>query len=79
MIYAIQRTGVHDQGIFGIYSDPEKAIERAKEVCQAEPDDYHAFWIHTYELDQPVEESGDVYAKISREGSELKVEYPRDQ
>ena len=54
-LFVVQRSGVYDQGIAGIYSSEEKAnvaLNRAKDL---EPDNYHGFDIIPYILDEFVE------------------------
>lgn len=48
--YIVWREGVYMQGIFGIYTTLEDAIENATEFINNEPDDYHNFNITRAEI-----------------------------
>ena len=50
-IYAVFKKGVYRHECGGLFSSPEKAIEAAKTLAHAEPDDYHCFEIVPFELD----------------------------
>lgn len=49
-VYAVVRTGVYDQGIFGIYEDFMTASSACKRAIALEPDSYHCFDIREYVL-----------------------------
>jgi hypothetical protein len=57
IVYIAIKEGVYRHEIVGVYDDVNKAIERAKELCDAEPDDYHNFDIGECTLNTPI---GDV-------------------
>lgn len=51
-IYLVVRTGVYTQGIFGVYSSRDLAVEGAKKAKSLELDDYHNFQLLTHALNE---------------------------
>ncbi len=51
-LFIVQRSGVYDQGISGIFSTLELAIAAMEKAKSREIDDYHHFSIGEYTLDK---------------------------
>ena len=50
-IYAVFKAGVYRHECGGLFSTEKNAIDAARILAQAEPDDYHHFQIVPFELD----------------------------
>ena len=50
-VFIVERFGVYQQGVVGIFSTEEKAEEAIKVAKQNEPDDYHTFTIEELAVD----------------------------
>lgn len=75
MKYIIVRNGIYQQGIFGIFSELEKAIEAGKEVLKREKDDYHHLIVHEFEENKLYDfQDGKEICEITRI-DEVKREY----
>lgn len=64
-LYAVTRQGVYRHEVLGIFNTKDLAINRAKEVCAGEEDDYHNFHVYQFTLNQDVDD-GLLVAFISR-------------
>ncbi|MCP4201879.1 MAG: hypothetical protein GY769_08095 [bacterium] len=51
-LHVVVRIGIHDQGIGGVFSTKELAIEGMREAKAAERDNYHAFEVRPFVLDK---------------------------
>ena len=51
-LYVVQRSGVYDQGIAGIYDSAEMAKLAMKRAKLRERDNYHSFDIEEYTLNE---------------------------
>lgn len=53
-VYTVERSGVYQQGLVGIFTTKELAEEYAVKAKAAEKDDYHTFTIDRWELNKAV-------------------------
>lgn len=50
-VWIVTRWGVNVQGIVGVFSSEERALDAQKTAKLEEPDNYHRFNVDEYELD----------------------------
>ncbi len=58
-LFLVQRRGVYDQGIVGIFDDENVAIEMAKDAFKEEQDNYHRFLVMEFQLNKRVDVSSE--------------------
>ena len=57
-VYAVFREGVYRHECLGIFTNTERAIERARECAAGDGDDYHVYQVSAVALDTPVDDLG---------------------
>ena len=91
VLFIVERHGVYQQGIVGLFEDKKQAIVEAKEAARNESDDYHCFYVSTLKLNEVHKfeytmsgqgrcspECCKVIAKIDRKGLTIKVEIMKE-
>lgn len=71
-LYVVTKEGMYRHEICGIYDSEDLAINRAEEVCKAEHDDYHEFYVLQFDLNAAVDD-GLLVDTISRKKAVLSI------
>jgi hypothetical protein len=84
-MYVVNRQGVYQQGILGVFDDIEKAKLCVLEGFSKERDDYHDFYIRKFELNEMFENYGEyeegnknVIFIASRKNGKIRIETPEE-
>ena len=69
-LYIVQKTGVYDQGIYGVFDTQAKAEGACRFYALNDVDDYHAWWVNRVPLGVRCREKKGVDCEMFRTNKE---------